>query len=118
MKRVQSICGKTIFEARTIRDFNTYDCPIGSYNIYVSAEVRNLGIAFKIVDFRCITSWETQWGWTGVFKLVDESGREFTWKTSKWLDEHAVGKVCRGTIKELKEFRGVKQTELTRCRVG
>lgn len=75
-------------------------------------------VEFKIVDFRCITSWETQWGWTGVFKLVDEAGREFTWKTSKWLDEHAVGKVCRGTIKELKEFRGVKQTELTRCRVG
>jgi hypothetical protein len=56
MKRVQSICGKTIFEARTIRDFNTYDCPIGSYNIYVSAEVRNLGIAYSTPEYTAVES--------------------------------------------------------------
>ena len=75
-------------------------------------------VSFEIADFRVISSWETQWGYIGVFKLVDPDGREATWKTSNWLSDECIGKVIKGTIKELKEFRGVKQTELTRCKVA
>lgn len=85
-----------------------------------SSWMGNVGdkVSFQIADFRVISSWETQWGYTGVFKLVDPDGREATWKTSNWLTDECIGKVIRGTIKELKEFRGVKQTELTRCKVA
>ena len=74
-------------------------------------------VSFKIADYRVISSRETQWGTTCVYKLVDEDGREATWKTSNWIDEHCIGGTIKGTVKELKEFRGIKQTELTRCKV-
>lgn len=75
-------------------------------------------VAFEIAEYRVISSWETQWGWTYVFKLVDREGREATWKTSSLVGDWCVGKTIKGTVKELKEFRGIKQTELTRCRVA
>jgi hypothetical protein len=75
-------------------------------------------ISFKIADFTTISSWETQWGITYVYKFIDENGRECTWKTSNWLSEKCIGKTVKGTVKELKEFRGIKQTELTRCKVA
>lgn len=74
-------------------------------------------VSFKIADFRCITSWETQWGLTHVWKFVDENGRQATWKTSNWVDEKDIGKTVKATIKEQKEWNGIKQTELTRCRI-
>ena len=85
-----------------------------------SSWMGNVGdkVSFKIADYRCISSWETQWGLTSVYKLVDEDGREATWKTGSWIDEKCIGKTVKGTIKEQKEFRGIKQTELTRCRIA
>lgn len=75
-------------------------------------------VSFKVTDYYVISSWDTQWGTTAVFKLVSEDGREATWKTSNWItSDDVIGKTIKGTIKELKEFRGVKQTELTRCRI-
>lgn len=76
-------------------------------------------VSFTISECRTLTSWETQWGTTFVYKLIDGDGHEFTWKTSSWLDEErCVGKTIKGTVKEHKEFRGIKQTELTRCKVA
>lgn len=75
-------------------------------------------ISFTIADFDTITSWETQWGLTVVYKITDTDGHEYTWKTSGWLNEKSIGKTMKGTVKELKEFRGIKQTELTRCKVA
>lgn len=43
-------------------------------------------------------------------------GNELVWRTGKMLDtEHEI--TLTGTIKTHSEFRGVKQTELTRCRI-
>ena len=75
-------------------------------------------VSFKIADFRCISSWETQWGMTSVYKFVDENGHEAVWKTNGWVnDRRVIGSVITGKVKELKEFRGIKQTELTRCKI-
>lgn len=65
----------------------------------------------------CVTSWETQWGLTQVFKIVDVDGNVFTWKTSNWVEVDKVNKI-KGTVKNHTEYRGVKQTELTRCKVA
>jgi len=75
-------------------------------------------VSFKIAEFRCISSWETQWGLTSVYKFVDEKGLEATWKTSNWVNERRIiGSMISGKVKELKEYRGIKQTELTRCKI-
>lgn len=76
-------------------------------------------IKFHVTEAITVTSWETMYGTTYVYKMVDEEGRQATWKTSVCLmDEEIANHTVTGTIKELKEFRGVKQTELTRCKVA
>lgn len=84
-----------------------------------SAYLGNVGdkITFAIADFKCLTSWETQWGTTYVYRFTDADGHDVTWKTSNWVSDRCVGGTISGKIKELKEYRGIKQTELTRCRV-
>ena len=59
---------------------------------------------------------ETDWGTTFVYKLVDENGNVFTWKTGSCLPDEFDS--VKGTVKEHKEFRGIRQTELTRCKVS
>ena len=74
-------------------------------------------VSFKPVDRKVLTSWETMYGVTMVYKFVDESGNVFIWKTGKWVDDEMEIEKMVGTVKEHKEYRGVKQTELTRCKV-
>ena len=75
-------------------------------------------VSFTVSDFRVITSWDTQWGSTFVYKFTDTEGHECTWKTSNWVnDRRIVGATITGKVKELKEYKGIKQTELTRCKV-
>jgi hypothetical protein len=85
-----------------------------------SAYLGNVGdkVSFEIADFRCITSWDTQWGTTYVYKFADKEGHEATWKTSNWVEEKCIGKTISGKVKEQKEYRGIKQTELTRCKIA
>ena len=74
-------------------------------------------VSFKPADYKVLTSWETQWGWTALYKIVDEDNNVFIWKTGSGIDaEHPVVKLT-GTVKEHSEYGGVKQTVLTRCRV-
>lgn len=73
----------------------------------------------EIQSVKCVTSWETQFGMTFIYKFVNTDGNVLTWKTSKSLDEErCVGKKIKGTVKELKVFRDIKQTELTRCKIA
>lgn len=73
-------------------------------------------ITFKIASATCLTSWETEWGTTALYKIVDCSGNVFTWKTSVFPDFDKAETIT-GTIKAHSEFRDCKQTELTRCKV-
>ena len=73
-------------------------------------------VRFTIAEISTISSWESQWGTTYVFKIKDTEGLTYTWKTSSYISlTHDIGKTWKATIKELKEFRGVKQTEITRA---
>ena len=49
---------------------------------------------------------------------VDENGNVYTWKTSGgiYCDESIDEVELKGTVKAHNEYRGVKQTELTRCK--
>lgn len=72
-----------------------------------------------IVDVTLVTSWETQWGYTGIYKIVLEDGSILTWKTNNalYLDRNEKYDKISFTVKEHKEYKGEKQTEVTRCKV-
>lgn len=72
-------------------------------------------VEVKVAGIVCVTGWETQWGYTKVYKITGEDGNIYTWKTSNWVDEDEV-KSIKGTVKAHNDFRGTKQTELTRCK--
>lgn len=78
-------------------------------------ELHNLSI-------RLLTGWDTQFGYTYLYKFIDENGNVYTWKTSKWLGEGDEVKgsqriSLKGTIKKHSEFNHELQTELTRCTI-
>ena len=78
-------------------------------------------VELKEAKLTLLTSWDSQFGYTYLYKLVTEDGTVFTWKTGKWLgagDELPETISLKGSIKAHNEFRGVKQTELTRCRIS
>jgi hypothetical protein len=72
-------------------------------------------IEIDVQSIECVTSWETQYGTTKIYKIVDTNGNVYTWKTSNYIGE--VSKI-KGTVKNHNEYRGVKQTEITRCKVA
>lgn len=49
-----------------------------------------------------------------------KDGYTFTWFTSKDLEELEKGDIVtlKGTIKEHKEYKGYKQTVVTRCKIA
>lgn len=71
-------------------------------------------VSLEIAEVKVITSWETMYGVTSVYKIVGKDGNVYTWKTGNYIPDEATK--ITGTVKEHKEYRGVKQTELTRCR--
>ena len=71
-------------------------------------------VTLEIAEVKVITSWETMYGVTSVYKIVGKDGNVYTWKTGNYIPDEATK--ITGTVKEHKEYRGVKHTELTRCR--
>lgn len=74
------------------------------------------------LQVRLLTSWDTMYGMTYLYKFIDEQGNTLTWKTGKWLG--ATDEITpdlrislKGTIKKHSEFNHELQTELTRCTV-
>ncbi len=79
-------------------------------------------LEIKVASVKCITSWTSCFdGYhettTYVWKITDVNGNIFTWKTSSVLNEDKPPVSIKGTVKGHTEFRTVKQTELTRCKV-
>lgn len=80
-------------------------------------------LTIEVESVKCITSWESCFDgyrttMTYIWKIVDKQGNVYTWKSSNWMDEENPPKTIKGTVKEHKVFREIKQTELTRCRIA
>ena len=77
----------------------------------------------SVQSIEVITSWETMYGTTYIYKITLENSCVLTWKTSKWvfLDDEGekvnVEKITF-TVKEHKEYKSEKQTEVTRCKIN
>lgn len=77
-----------------------------------------VGERVEVMEPECklLTSWETEFGTKYLYRFTTENGYVFTWKTCKAVGNGKKLKVV-GTVKAHTEFRGMKQTELTRCKV-
>lgn len=64
---------------------------------------------------KCLFSTSTEFGWFYIYSF-EVDGNQIIWKTSKDLEEKEITLI--GTIKELNMRNGIKQTEVTRCRVA
>ena len=80
-------------------------------------------VDITVKEIACITSWKTCFGGrytpttTYVWKITGDDDNIYTWKTQTWLNCEDIPKSIKGTVKEHKTFRDVKQTEITRCKV-
>lgn len=83
----------------------------------LSEYVGNVGerITAEVKDVKLVTSWETVYGFTHLYKFTTIDNNVLVWYASKCIDEN-VQKIA-GTIKDHKEYDGEKQTVLTRCKV-
>lgn len=68
------------------------------------------------------TGWESNFGYNNVtylYTFKDEQGNVYTWKTGSYLNKDKGSKLTlKGTIKDHSEYKGVKQTVLTRCKIA
>lgn len=67
-----------------------------------------------------IASWDNQFGTTHVYKIVLANGNVLTWKSSNglYLENGEEFDKITFTVKDHKEYKGQKQTEVTRCKVS
>ena len=78
-----------------------------------------------IVTYTHTAQWSNNYGsgyWTeGVTNLhsfKDEQGNIYTWKTGTFIDaDYGTQMRLKGTVKDHSEYKGIKQTVLTRCKV-
>ena len=83
----------------------------------VSNYVGSVGakVTVTVSTMTLITSWENQYGYTYLYKIVDDSGNVLIWKSSRSVNVDLFKKLC-GLVKDHNERDGVKQTVVTRCK--
>lgn len=86
----------------------------------------------KVVSLKKVTSFDTQFGTMYIYIMQDEDGNDIVWKSSAilWKEKPMAGTApwvrykegdhlrIKGTVKELGNYKGRKQTVITRCRVA
>lgn len=70
----------------------------------------------KISFVDVIASWNNQFGRTTVYKFIVEDGNVLVWKTTTQIEEGNYSTISF-TVKQHKEYKGVKQTEINRVRI-
>lgn len=67
---------------------------------------------------KTIRGFDGVYGWTSILTFEDNQGHQFVWKTGSYVEAQEGAEVTlKGTIKAHTEYKGIKQTELTRCKV-
>lgn len=81
---------------------------VGSEGDTITADVKSV---------RCMTSYDTPYGVKRIYKFIDKTGNVYIWKTGTVINNESSVISVAGTVKGHREFRGFKQTELTRCKI-
>ena len=74
-------------------------------------------LEIEINEGKLVTSWETAYGYTYLYKFIGNDGNVYVWFASTVISKDGYRKL-KGTVKAHNERDGVKQTVLTRCRVA
>lgn len=81
-----------------------------------SSYIGNVGDRIEFTSAaECVYTYDTQYGTTYLYRFSD-GGNVIIWKTSTWLDDHKVYSI-KATVKAQDEYRGIKQTEITRGKI-
>ena len=82
-----------------------------------SQYIGNVGdrVTIAVKDTKLVTSWETVYGFTYLYKFTTADNNVIVWYASKTIGNNP--KQITGTIKDHKDYDGEKQTILTRCKV-
>ena len=75
------------------------------------------------LTYKTYYTFETHYSYYGelnfIYKFADANGNTIVWKTSKALElDEGAQYTVKGTIKEHNEYKGDKQTILTRCKIA
>lgn len=64
------------------------------------------------------SSWENAYSVTNLHTFKDENGNTLVWKTGNFIEaDYGTQLTIKGTIKDHSEYKGTKQTVLTRCKI-
>ena len=75
-------------------------------------------ISNSVSEMKLVTSWDTMYGTTYLYKMVDVNGNTVVWYASNPCDcDSFIGKNIKATVKDHDEYDGVKQTIVNRCKV-
>lgn len=74
-------------------------------------------LTVEVVSVELVWSNDSFYGMTYLYKFVDANNNIYMWSTGKSLADVDI-KTLTGTVKSHDEYRGVKQTHLTRCKVA
>lgn len=73
-------------------------------------------LTISLSSFACVSSFDTMYGTTWLYKMTDNDGNVYTWFASNPVpDDDKVTSIV-GTVKKHEEYNGVRQTILTRCK--
>lgn len=78
-------------------------------------------ITFKATSAECVYSNDGFYGINYLYRFIDSNENVYMWSTSKSLGDKLnddIELTVTGTVKDHSEFRGVKQTHLTRCKIA
>lgn len=81
--------------------------------------VGNVGdkLIISVASATCVYSSESIYGMQYLYKFVGTDNNVYMWSTSNWIEDTDRVASVKGSVKNHEEFRGVKQTILTRCKV-
>lgn len=71
----------------------------------------------KIDSVSMVTSYCTQFGIMYVYQFVLSDGNILIWKTSSMIEDGEIHSITF-TVKNHSEYKGIKQTEVTRCKIA
>lgn len=69
-------------------------------------------------SFKCVTTIDSIYGTSWLYKWTDEGNNVYEWFASRPVNDEDSIKSISGTVKKHEEYRGVKQTIMTRCKVA
>ena len=75
-------------------------------------------LTIAVNSARVVTTYESPYGLKYLYEFKDSKGNVFTWWSTVEIEEIEQVKLVTGTVKNHTVFQGVKQTDLTRCKVA